>query len=255
MPSDAFDLLLSRRDPLTPPKSKSYVIGGNYEMVGRRFLETLVNLGGLKPDERVLDVGCGIGRVAVPLTGYLNEEGSYEGIDVIPEAIRWCQKNITPRYPNFKFTLADVYNKEYNQRVGGASASEYIFPYKDEAFDFVFLTSVFTHMLPDEVDNYLSQIARVLKPNGRCLITYFLLNQESLRLLAEGRSTIDFRHAFGVYRVKEKETPEAAVAYREEYVRSLYEKHGLRIDESIRYGKWCDRAHGVGLQDAVVAHK
>lgn len=110
-------------------------------------------------------------------------------------------------------------------------------------------------MLPGEVDNYLSEIARVLRPDGRCLITYFLLNKESLGLLAEGRTTIDFRHDFGVYRVKEKETPEAAVAYREEYVRSLYEKHGLRMAEPIRYGKWCDRAHGKGLQDVVVATK
>lgn len=108
VPTDALDLVLGRRDPLTPPRSKSYLIGGNYEVVGKRFLENLVQLGGLKPDERILDVGCGIGRVAVPLTGYLDENGSYEGIDVIPEAISWCQKSITPRHPNFRFVLADV---------------------------------------------------------------------------------------------------------------------------------------------------
>lgn len=210
MPLDVMDSLLGRRNSLTP-RSKSYIFGGNYEVVGRRFLDNLVRFGDPKPEERILDIGCGIGRVAVPLTGYLSERGAYEGLDVIPDAIHWCQRNITPGYPNFRFSLADVYNKEHNRK-GTVNARDYSFPYEDKSFDFVFLTSVFTHMLPDEVDNYLSEISRVLKPNGRCFVTYFLLNEESVELVREGLSTIPFPHGFGVYRIKEKETPEAAVA-------------------------------------------
>ena len=47
----------------------------------------------------VLDVGCGIGRMAIPLARYLNTDGKYEGFDIIPENIAWCQRAITPRYP------------------------------------------------------------------------------------------------------------------------------------------------------------
>ena len=41
--------------------------------------------------------------------------------------------------------------------------------------DVAFLTSVFTHMLPEDVEHYLDELARVLKPGGRTLITWFLL--------------------------------------------------------------------------------
>lgn len=81
-------------------------------------------------------------------------------------------KNITPKYPNFNFQLADIYNKMYNPQ-GKYKASDYKFPYANETFDFVFLTSVFTHLLPQDMERYLSEIARVLKKNGRCFITFF----------------------------------------------------------------------------------
>ena len=48
----------------------------------------------------MLDVGCGTGRMAVPLTGYLSDE-EYEGFDLMPEVIEWCQENITPDIPTF----------------------------------------------------------------------------------------------------------------------------------------------------------
>ena len=120
----------------------------------------------------MLDIGCGIGRMAVPLTRYLNEQGSYEGFDIVAEGIDWCTKKITPKYPRFSFHLADVYSQKYNPE-GTFSASEYPFPFKDESFDLVFLTSVFTHMLPPDVENYMKEISRVLKRNGSCLITFF----------------------------------------------------------------------------------
>jgi hypothetical protein len=40
--------------------------------------------------------------MAVPLTGYLRG-GEYEGLDVVPEEIEWCRKNITPNIPNSVF--------------------------------------------------------------------------------------------------------------------------------------------------------
>jgi SAM-dependent methyltransferase len=221
LPADVLDSVLGRRKPLTPPKGRIFFGGGDFDKIGEEYFRYFVELGDLKPDERVLDVGCGIGRMAVPLTGYLDDQGSYEGFDVFPEGIRWCQENITPTYPNFRFRVADIRNKEYNPG-GRFAASEYEFPYEDESFDFVLLTSVFTHLLPDEVENYLSEIRRVLAPGGRCLASFFLLNEESLGSIRSGASTINFRHDFGEYRTKDKDTPEAAIAYPEDYIRSLY---------------------------------
>src|SRR5688572_22585232 len=133
-------------DPLMPPDELMFVGGDrtNFKQMGEKWRQTLIQFGGLQPHHRVLDVGCGVGRMAVGLTDYLTPPGSYDGFDTVPEGIEWCQRQITPRFPHFRFRHADVYNEHYNAR-GRFTASEYKFPYADDSFDFVFLASVFTH--------------------------------------------------------------------------------------------------------------
>ena len=108
----------------------------------------------------------------------MSKNGEYEGFDIISIGIEWCNENITPKYPNFHFQKADVFNKYYNLD-GKFKASEYEFAFKDNYFDLVFLGIVFTHMLPNDMENYLSEISRVLKNDGRCLITFLLINEDS----------------------------------------------------------------------------
>jgi ubiquinone/menaquinone biosynthesis C-methylase UbiE len=227
---------------------------GDFVKIGQDFLVHFVKLGHLKPNERVLDVGSGIGRMAIPLTKFLTEEGCYEGFDIVAKGVEWCTQNITQRYPRFRFQLADIYNKQYNP-TGREIASSYRFPYDEATFDFAFLTSVFTHMLPQDMENYLSEIARVLKNDGRCLITYFLLNDESLNLTCSGRGNPVFKFDRGTYRIANEDTPEAATAYREDYILSLYAKYGLMMSPPIQYGSWCGRERFLSYQDITVAIK
>jgi len=252
--ADMINSLLGRRDELMPPKRLLYGIGeGDFKHVGESFLQYFKELCGLRPDEKVLDVGCGVGRMAIPLTKYLDERGGYEGFDISGERIKWCQKKITPKYPNFRFQLADIQNKAYNPK-GKFSSSEYIFPYDDESFDFVFLTSVFTHMMLQDMENYFAQVARVLKTGGRCLITFFLLNAESIELIDANISHLDFRYNFGRYRSVDEVTPESAIAYPEDFIFSLYEKHGFIVVKPILYGSWCGRERFFDYQDIIIGH-
>ena len=176
---------------------------------GEEFLRYFIDLGGLRRDSVVLDVGCGRGRMAVPLTRHLSPRARYEGFDTLPASIAWCKRHIQRRYPQFRFTRADVFNAEYNP-AGKTRPAEYVFPYGDETFDFVFLASVFTHLLPDDLEHYLAEIARVTRKDGTCLATFFLLNAESLRLVDVGRSSQDFRHEIGAQRTTNPARPEAA---------------------------------------------
>ena len=252
---DTIDLLLGRRDGLTPPERMIFVgAAGDFKKIGEEFLRYFIELGDLKSNERVLDVGCGIGRMAVLLTKYLDKRGSYEGFDIVADGINWCRKKITPKYPNFHFQLADVFNKRYNPN-GKYKASKYKFPYENESFDFIFLISVFTHMLPQDMENYFCEIARILKRDERCLVTFFLLNKESLQLINTRKSTLDFKYKFGKYRTKNINIPEAAVCYDEAFVLGLYEKYGLKIKQPIRYGSWCGRSNFLSYQDIIIASK
>ena len=172
----------------------------------------------------------------------------------MPSAIEWANKEISSRYPTFHFRLADVYNKEYNPK-GKIKASEFKFPYESESFDFVFLHSVFTHILQQDMENYFSEISRVLKRGGRCLITWFLLNKESVASIKTGKSILNIRFRISpVCRSINKELPEKAFSYDEKYVRGLYRKNGLTIT-GIYYGSWSGRTKYLHIQDIICASK
>jgi SAM-dependent methyltransferase len=246
-------------EPIPPTDLIAFVLGTGdppeeFKRAGREYFGFFTELCGLQPDEHVLEVGSGVGRKALPLTHYLSEDGSYDGIDIVPEGVAWCTENITSRFPNFRFQVADIYNTRYN-RDGKLKAEDYVFPFPDGQFDFVFLASVFTHMLPEGMDNYLSEIKRVTKPGGRSLITYFLFDDEALGLMERGESNLEFPYEHGDYRVHVEEDPEGTIAYREEFVRELYEKHGLAIREPIHHGMWSGRADFLSWQDVVVADR
>jgi SAM-dependent methyltransferase len=239
--SDSIDLLLGRRDSLTPPwriiHDSSHSLD-HFKSQIPVYLKEVRQLG-LKPSDNVLDVGCGNGKLGIALTNYLTAEGSYDGFDIVATAINWCSENITPKYPNFRFQHADVHNTHYNPR-GKYKASEYKFPYNAETFDFVQLGSLFTHLIPESMDHYLAEIAQVLKPNGICMITYYLLTPTSLRGIEAGWATPKFPFTYGseVCRVANNGDPEHVVAYDEDYVRGIYLKHGLQVEEPIVYGTW-----------------
>jgi SAM-dependent methyltransferase len=252
--ADSLDWLLGRHDPLTPPRRLIRNVGGDFKGVGQKLLQYLVQFAELQPQEAVLDVGCGCGRVAIPLTSYLNDRGSYRGFDIDVRAIEWCTRNITPQYPNFQFQVADMYSKRYNP-AGKYQASEYQFPYREKSFDCIFLTSVFTHLLPDGMEQYFAEVSRVLNDGGRCLITFFLLNDESQQLIEMGKSSLPFGHGFGEHRISDPDVPERAVAYEEAFVMKAYEKCGLQIQSPIRYGSWCGRSQGFDYQDIIFASK
>jgi SAM-dependent methyltransferase len=252
LPLDLADVVMKRRRDLVPPRYLNYAGDGDFEKVGDEFLKYFVELGGLKPNNRVLEMGSGIGRMARPLTGYL-KTGTYEGIDVIPEGVKWCQKEITGRYSNFNFQLADIHSAMYNPG-GNFSAAEYRFPFEDGQFDFVFLTSVFTHMMKQEVDNYLSEVSRTIRPNGRCLITFFLLNREAAKLVSQGKSSLSFRFLRNGSHIEDERNPDRAVAFDEEYVRHQFSRFGMKL-EAVKYGGWCGRSEYLSYQDIAIARK
>jgi len=230
---------------------------GDFTAIGEKFREHLTTLCGLTPHDRMLDIGCGPGRIALPLTSFLSAEGSYEGFDIQPWVIDWCRNEITSRFPSFRFQAADVFNAEYNPE-GLTPASSYSFPYRPDDFDVVLAASVFTHLMRDDAERYMREVARVLKKTGCALLTFYLVNEEASDLLRTTGGldpTLRFEHDVGGgNRVSFEEAPEAAVAFEEELLLDLLKQAGLHV-EAIHYGRWCGRADFLDWQDLIVARR
>jgi SAM-dependent methyltransferase len=234
---DLWDTLKGRRQPLTPPRRLWGLVTArhaDFHAAGATLRDFLIARG-LRPEHSLLDVGCGIGRLALALTSFLQPPGRYDGFDIMPVGIRWCQR-ITEVYPHFRFQLADVHSARYHPR-GRVQARDYIFPYDANSFDFVVLSSVFSHMLPADVDNYLAQIARVLRPGGRALVSCYLLNARTRAEAAPGRSALTFRHPGPGYWAEFADMPEAAIAYDEADMRARLDANSLDIVEN-HAGSW-----------------
>jgi len=243
---DIKDVLTGQRDLTYPPRRLNFVGSHDFKVVGDEFADHFKSLGKLQPNDRVLDIGSGIGRMAIPLTNYLTD-GAYEGFDIDKRGVAWCQQNVTTKYPNFKFQYVDLYNKFYNAG-GQIQSSEFEFPYPDNSFDFVFATSVFTHLLPQDAEHYLNEIKRVLAPNGRAFLTWFVLDKDSQKLMKTGKSNADFAHQyvgadFCFY--SHLNNPEAEIAYTKPWLESQME------DFQFYPGSWCGRA-GTSYQDILV---
>jgi SAM-dependent methyltransferase len=237
MPQDVLRAILTPRDPLLPPPRLWDVGRGEFHTVGAAFLRLFQEDGGLKPGDRVLDIGCGIGRMAVPLTGFLSDSSSYAGFDVTRTGIRWCRRNISRRFPRFDFIFVDVANAHYNP-LGSIRGSEFEFPYPDASFDFVFAVSIFTHLVPDSAQRYLSETRRVLAPSGRFFLTLFLLDERAHDEIASNKTCYNFGAAIPGAFVDDSAAPEAAIAYDGATFLKMLVAAGLRPIYRKR-GMWC----------------
>jgi SAM-dependent methyltransferase len=230
-----------------------HINAGDSEKIGNGFFVHFRELGGLQSTHDILDVGSGYGRMAVPLTTFLQRQSKYQGIEIIAKGVQWCSKEITSRYSNFKFQQIDVKNDRYNPK-GSQAASQFKFPFESASFDFVILTSVFTHMLPADLENYLSEISRVLKQGGTCFITYFLLNDSANELVKNGQSQFSLKHTYENCKIETVEDPEYVIAYPETDIHKMYQKHNLDI-QSTHYGNWCGRIDFTDFQDIIIGKK
>lgn len=206
--------------------------GRQFYKTGQFFLNILKNHAGVNPHSKILEIGCGCGRAAIALSEYL-DNGNYTGMDIEVVSLQACRKNQVLIEKKYHFDLMDIYSQEYNPK-GKIMASNYKFPYPELCFDVVFMTSVFTHMLPDTVTNYIKEIGRMLKHGGRCLFTTFVMDAG-----IEGYG-IAFPYHFDDYCLFQKTFPEKAVGYYLQYFDRIFGEVGCnRLGEPIM-GPWRD---------------
>ena len=240
-------------DGLMPPAklmARGKPSAENFLAEGQHYLQLYQDLCDLQPHERILDVGCGVGRRgAVPLTSYLNETGRYFGFDIDPARIKWCEKNITARYPHFQFRQDKLQHPVYAPK-GKYKILDHYFAYEPKDFHFVLLMDVLPYLSPDEMAWYLKETSRVLKKRGRCLIGLYLLNDETMALSGVEK----FGHKLAEHRVLNPQQPAAGYAFAETFVFEALATAGLELN-TVHYGTWAGRTEGQAEFDLIIADK
>jgi SAM-dependent methyltransferase len=216
--------------------------------------ELLVGHAGLQPNWRVLDMGCGSGRVALPLAGYLGADGGYVGFDVSRRAVEACRRRLAALRPNFQFVWLNLASREFNAGGNGDQAAAR-FPCEDGSFDLAFATSLFSHMTIEAVRRYLVESARVLRPGGRLLFTAYALTPARRKTIAGGRAGHGFRPWREGSMVVDPRSPERAIAHDTDLILGAMADAGLVLNGAWLAGAWARDQVYSGWQDVWLAEK
>jgi SAM-dependent methyltransferase len=224
------DLKTSLKGELLPPRRLRSEVPGDFKKVGPEFLGHLIELGGLRPEHRLLDVGCGPGRMAIPLTGYLKEPGGYEGVDTWPEAVAWCSAKITPRFSNFHFSvLASATGIDDPWRSIRPEQGEQItFPCDPSSFDFAIVCAI-SKLSGATFQRFVLEAGRSLRQGGCYVGTCFVVPAA-------------------------RPTEPHPVTFTEEELHALFGHAGMEI-EVIHPGSWNGHPNPLSYQDLIIARK
>jgi len=138
-----------RGDLITGVWAKIYDLGfvlTGLSAIHRRVLRLIE----LAPNQSLLDIGCGTGRVLKALAAKKIDGVSLAGIDPSPD-------------------MLDLAAKDSNLKLKIAYGSD--LPFGNETFDWVISVLVAHHMPVDEKEKMVDETVRVLKPGGRFLVS------------------------------------------------------------------------------------
>jgi SAM-dependent methyltransferase len=231
--------------------------GGDPEGVGSLNCTVLQRVGAVTPSSKVLDIGCGCGRSAVPLASYLRPPGSYVGVDIIPALVNFCRREITTRSPNFRFHTLRQDSEQYRSFIERDQETAWLdsMAELDRDFDLAMAFSLFTHLDVAATEEMLETIFDRLRYGGFAVLTFFILNPFARASIAAGRANV-FRNmaaegdvVFDVFN-----GPRSAVGFEEDKLLSIIHASRFGRPQSLHYGSW-SCATGLHYQDIVVLRK
>ncbi len=184
----------------------------------------------LKGDERILDIGCGEGKISADISKFV-PRGSVLGIDPCKPMVDWAKKQYASlEYPNLSF------------QEGNFLSSGFL-----ESFDLIFSNCALQYCL--EPYRAFKNLAKLLKPNGKLIMT--IPSKDNLSW-EEARKNIESLPKWAFYW---KQVTPKVVLTMEEYVEAL-EKVGLypiRVEKIDTLDPFVDRQEFVDFLVATFA--
>jgi SAM-dependent methyltransferase len=218
---------------------------------------------GNKQSSLILDVGCGTGLLAVASHPFLGDNGKYLGIDVSKKYIEFCRAH----YPGsgFEFIHLETDNAYYSPGKGDKRLG---WPIESNTVDLTTALSVWTHFNEGDATFYLKEINRVLKPGGKAIVSFFLLDDlyrtsvgnrsgqaGKYHTMPQNRWIFD-QPSYGSTRCFHPswaDVPEQAIGLTREGLDFITDASGLKLIEH-HNGSWKE-VPGIFFQDVMVFQK
>lgn len=124
---------------------------------------------GLKPDQTLVDLGCGIGRLACEVVPWLEPGGAYIGTDVSETMLKRAERRLAEVVPSPACSVRWI------KQVGRTFALE------ANSVDMVCAFSVFTHIEHEDAYAFLCDARRVVRPSGRFIFSCLPMDMSDSR--------------------------------------------------------------------------
>jgi len=203
--------------------------------------------------KHVVDLGCGVGRLAIPFSKLINQDGRFYGIDVWEDGIQWCKKNLADN-SNISFHHLHAKDNYYFDSELKKEDNNFRIPFiPSSSIDLFYAISVFTHLRETDCQSYFNEINRVLKKEGVAYITCFIIDE----------FFFDFQKRTGKFQSIKEEEKGCYYGYKKQdyfagftmkKFKKMLKKANLKII-SYELGSWADKISSSKYQDRFFIQK
>ena len=165
-------------------------------------------------EKKILDFGCGQGRLLNGFIYYNMGFKEYVGVDVDNSSIAWCVRNLTYAQ-NVSFVWYNQSNARYNKSGNNFPS----IPVKDNYFSIIFSNSVFSHLCQEDVEKYARLLRKVAVKDAAFYLTAFI--EENVENCAENPE--------GYMGAKKDNSPLHRVRYNKVYFINVFESVGWEL--------------------------
>lgn len=182
-------------------EAMSEAVGGNYDLIGN-IESSIVIYAGLRDGMKIIDYGCGSGRLASALARRIKID--YLGVDVIDDLLSYARTRSPGEYVFIKHQELNI-------------------PAADNSADMICAFSLFTHLLQAETYIYMTDMYRVLKPKGRLVFSFLEFEVPSLWPIFEAT----------IAQQKSSTTPHLNMFMEKSVIRNWASRIGFKVIEFI----------------------
>jgi SAM-dependent methyltransferase len=250
-------------DALRKSEMNDWVGGSDPEAVGDACFGILNRYISITPASRLLDFGCGIGRVLLSVLKHRPGVGQLTGFDIMPQVIEFGTHHIGSTFPNTSFELIKGNNDHYDQFIAAGDASvaksrEQLLATYGSTFSGAYAFSVFTHVEMADFRALLALLVKLIEPGGELLFTAFLLTPYSRQAIGKRTALFPFGEtayeADGAIFIGNRADRMGFIAFDLALVEQMVFDAGLVITH-VEHGSWTGARFSASLQDVIVCRR